>query len=176
MAACRRQRGETLAEILVSVTILGIVAVGVVGALASNITVSSADRNTSTAEPIMRSFGAWVETSLGSAGGFRPCSTNGSPANPYFGTGVGQYTSPAIGFTVPESAPSGTTVRVRDWGANSGVKFWNGSQTASFATTCTFSFDPASPGYSAPNLQQLVVEVRVPGGSTLRSTVELRKP
>jgi type II secretory pathway pseudopilin PulG len=57
----RGEAGETLAEILVSTTILGIVGVGIIGAIASVLTSTDVDRAASRAETVLRSYAAAVQ-------------------------------------------------------------------------------------------------------------------
>lgn len=180
----RSESGETLAELLVSVAILGILAVGVVGALASDITVSSADRDTASAEAVTRSFGAWITRTLGSPSGYRACTTTGSTTNPYYGTGTGKWTSPGLGYT----APSGFSATVTGWGSNGGVTFWdgtsgfagalNGSTANVVGTTCpSTAISVGSAGPASRGLQQLSIRVSkagVLGAAT--ATIQVREP
>jgi hypothetical protein len=53
--------GETLAELLVTVTLLGIVGAGVIGAIATILLANSADRRAADGEAVMRTFVAAVQ-------------------------------------------------------------------------------------------------------------------
>lgn len=57
----RDERGETLAEVLVSTTLLGIIGVGLIGAIATVLISTDVDRKTSQAETILRSYVAAVQ-------------------------------------------------------------------------------------------------------------------
>jgi Tfp pilus assembly protein PilV len=57
----RAERGETLAEVLVSTTLLGIIGVGIIGAIAAVLTSTDIDRKDSRAETVLRSYVAAVE-------------------------------------------------------------------------------------------------------------------
>jgi hypothetical protein len=54
-------RGETLAELLVTVTLLGIVGAGVVGAIGTILVANHADRRAADGEAVMRTFVAAVQ-------------------------------------------------------------------------------------------------------------------
>lgn len=86
----RGHAGETLAEVLVTTTtLLGIVGVGVIGAIASILISSDVDRQWSHGETVMRSFVAAVEHAP-----YADCTTT---ANPYA----------SINFAAPKH-PNGT--------------------------------------------------------------------
>jgi hypothetical protein len=57
----RGERGETLAEVLVSTTLLGIIGIGIIGAIASALISTDIDRKTSRSETILRSYVAAVQ-------------------------------------------------------------------------------------------------------------------
>lgn len=81
----RGEAGETLAEILVSTTLLGIVGIGVIGAIASVLISTDIDRKTSQAETVLRSYAAAI-TRAEYADGATP----------------GSYAPDAVDFDVPE--------------------------------------------------------------------------
>jgi hypothetical protein len=54
-------RGETLAELLVTVTLLGIVGAGVIGAIATILLANTSDRRAADGEAVMRTFVAAVQ-------------------------------------------------------------------------------------------------------------------
>lgn len=112
----RASAGETLIETLVSIALLGVIAVGVVGALGSEVIASARDRETATTESVVRSFAAWVDNNVGATTAtYRQC-TAGSAANPYYGSGTGQWTSASLGWVTP----AGFTASVVRWGPNLG--------------------------------------------------------
>lgn len=74
----RGERGETLVEILVSTTLLGIIGVGIIGAIASVLISTDIDRKSSAAETIVRSYAAAMQRAP-----YQPC-----PDADYGGVGV----------------------------------------------------------------------------------------
>ena len=56
----RGEAGETLAEILVSTTLLGIIGVGIIGAIASVLISTDIDRKGSEAETVIRSYASAI--------------------------------------------------------------------------------------------------------------------
>jgi Tfp pilus assembly protein PilE len=73
-----RERGETLIELIVSTTLLGILGVGMLTALSSTIIVSNADRGFAGTETVLRSYATTLESRE-----YKPCTSPGSPASPY---------------------------------------------------------------------------------------------
>jgi Tfp pilus assembly protein PilV len=57
----RGERGETLAEVLVSTTLLGIIGIGIVGAIAAVLISTDIDRRVSAGETVLRSYVAAIE-------------------------------------------------------------------------------------------------------------------
>jgi hypothetical protein len=57
----RGERGETLAEVLVSTTLLGIIGVGIIGAIATVLISSDIDRRVSAGETVLRSYVSAIE-------------------------------------------------------------------------------------------------------------------
>lgn len=64
----RGERGETLAEVLVSTTLLGIIGIGIIGAIASVLISTDIDRRVSAGEVVLRSYVAAIE-----AADYAPC-------------------------------------------------------------------------------------------------------
>ena len=92
----RGERGETLVEILVSTTLLGIIGVGIIGAIASVLISTDIDRKSSAAETVIRSYAAAVQRAA-----YQPC-----PG--------ADYSSVAVGFDPPPNYAA-TVVRVTAW-------------------------------------------------------------
>jgi type II secretory pathway pseudopilin PulG len=65
----RGEHGETLAEVLVSTTLLGIIGIGLIGAIAAVLISTDVDRKTSQAETVLRSYVAAVQDASYEAGG-----------------------------------------------------------------------------------------------------------
>ena len=137
------QTGETLVEILVSTTLLGIVGIGIIGAIASVLISTDIDRKSSQSEVIIRSFAASIQRAP-----FRTCAT---PAN--FGTEF--------------SAPDPFVATVTD------VSYWDGTRPTVVPTvspapkqSSALNFGPCSNG-TDHGLQQVKLEVSRRGASRL---------
>ena len=172
-------RGETLVETLVSVVLLAIVAIGVVGALGSDILFSARDRENTTSEAVLRSFASWVDRNVADTTSRYheiACGGAGTPApNPYYGTGTGQWTTANLGFTAPTGF-SATVVRwgaTLSWGTGSsagGVGYWPDSSSLSGTPVVTC---PAPAGA----LLQLTLRVEPASGRSVQSLdVVVRRP
>jgi hypothetical protein len=125
MARGHGHAGETLAEVLVTTTLLGIVGVGVIGAIASILISNDADRQASHGETVMRSFAAIVEQAnyaacegtaspYGSSAGFVPPSySNGAPAFRVAVTSVASWNGagPTVVTTAPQDPMTQVTFR-----------------------------------------------------------------
>lgn len=138
-------RGETLVETLISVILLGLLASGIVTALATTINASDLDARQSAAEPALRSYAAaWSRVP------YQAC-TAGSTSNPYGSSDPSGYT-----------APNGFTASVTS------VKFWDGTSAspAVFAATC--------PSGADQGLQELTLQVRPPRGATQTIAIDKR--
>jgi hypothetical protein len=81
----RGERGETLAEVLVSTTLLGIIGIGIIGAIASVLISTDIDRRVSAGETVLRSYVAVIE-----AADYQPCNL----AAPDYSPGKVDYTPP----------------------------------------------------------------------------------
>ena len=57
----RGEAGETLAEILVSTTLMGIIAIGIIGSIATVLISTDIDRKVSQAETVLRSYVAAIQ-------------------------------------------------------------------------------------------------------------------
>lgn len=95
----RSEAGETLAEVVVSTVILGIVGVGIIGAIATVLISSDVDRSVSRAETVLRSYVAAVQ-----AAPYAPCG------------GAGAYAPGSVDYTVPQRFDATVT----------GVAYWDG--------------------------------------------------
>jgi hypothetical protein len=103
-------RGESLIELLVALTLLGLAVVAIVSGLGTSAVISDIHRKQATAGAEVRSFAEKIENTVAAGGGYTPC------AGP--GTYTGGYTAPS-GFT-----PTVTLVR-----------YWNGSGWSSTCAT-----------------------------------------
>lgn len=142
----REQTGETLVEILVSTTLLGIVGIGIIGAIASVLISTDVDRKSSQSEVIIRSFAAAIQRT-----GFVTC---GSP----------------IDYKDAFSAPGVFVATVTD------VSYWDGTRPTVVPTvspapkqSSALNFGACSSG-TDHGLQQIKLEVSRPGASRLGRT------
>jgi type II secretory pathway pseudopilin PulG len=105
--------GETLVELLVAMSILGVAVVALVSGIGTSVLVSDVHRKEATAGAVVRSYGEAIAASV-------DASTSGYDATC---AGASAYLSPA-GFV----APSGFTATV------TAISYWNGS---GFVSTCS---------------------------------------
>ena len=139
----REQTGETLVEILVSTTLLGIVGIGIIGAIASVLISTDVDRKSSQSEVIIRSFAAAIQRA-----GFVTCGSPGDYAGAF-------------------SAPGVFVATVTD------VSYWDGTKPTVVPTvspapkqSSALNFGACSGG-TDNGLQQVKLEVSRPGASRL---------
>jgi hypothetical protein len=143
----RGARGETLAELLVATSLLGIVGVGVIGAIATILIANESDRRASESETVMRNFVAAVEQA--------PYATCAGPDGP--------YRPDAIGFSLPTSDHGTYRATIGD------ARTWNGTGPDVTFTPCG-SVDDAG-------LQRLTLtlEQTAPHRETKRLTATIYK-
>jgi Tfp pilus assembly protein PilV len=108
-------RGESLLEVLIAVTIMGVALVAIVGGLVTGILVSDVHRRQATASASVRDYAEAIENAV-AGGGYVPCG------------GAANYASPA-GFAVP----SGYSMSV----VAGSVRYWAGGGWQSTCTTDT---------------------------------------
>ena len=141
----REETGETLVEILVSSTLLGIIGIGIIGAIASVLISTDIDRKTSQSEVIINSFAAAIQRA--------PFQTCGSPA----------------GYNGAFTAPGSFVATVTD------VSYWDGTKPTVVPTVVTTPSTPPQSsalnfGKSCGTdhgLQQIKLEVTRSGSSRL---------
>jgi type II secretory pathway pseudopilin PulG len=109
----RDDRGESLLELLVAVTIMGIAVVAVVGGIGTGILMSDIHRKQATAGAYVRDYAEAVEKAVAA-----------SPS--------GYVANCAPNYAASFTPPGGYTAQI------TAVSFWNGS---SFPTTCDASAD-----------------------------------
>ena len=144
----RGQGGETLVEILVSTTLLGIIGIGIIGAIASVLISTDIDRKSSEAETVIRSYASAIQRA-----GYQPCAS------------FDAYAPGAVGFTPPARYGAKVTK----------VRFWDGggptvvptsappppqNPNLKFADSCTNGVDPG--------LQEVAIQVDAVGGRANR--------
>ncbi|HEY0165440.1 MAG TPA: hypothetical protein VGB75_00230 [Jatrophihabitans sp.] len=96
-----RDRGETLLELLIGLTIMAVAVVAVVGGLVASIAVSDIHRKQATAGAAVRDYAENVEKFVAGAG-YTACAAPSA------------YSPGAVGFTAP-SGYVATAVTVRHW-------------------------------------------------------------
>ncbi len=111
----RDARGETLIELLVAMSILGVAVVALVGGIGTSIVVTDAHRKQATAEAVIHTFAESIESSVAAI----PTAYASCPS-------LSTYTTPA-GFAVPAGFTAAVTA----------VTYWNGAPAGSFVTTCS---------------------------------------
>jgi type II secretory pathway pseudopilin PulG len=109
------QRGETLVEILVTVSIMSIAFVGILAGIGVTFMATDSHRQDATAEAVLRSYAERMQDPTGMA--YVNCATTAT------------YGIPA-GFSVP-ATPTGWTAVVTN------ELNWQGDTPPTFATTCT---------------------------------------
>jgi prepilin-type N-terminal cleavage/methylation domain-containing protein len=112
--ADREERGETLIELLITVTIMGVLFVAVMAGVATSITMSDFHRQDGTAEGVIRAYAERIS----------------DPTDvPYVDCGsvtTASYATP-IGFILPNA----------DWTASvTSVTFWQGALPPVFSSVC----------------------------------------
>ena len=142
----QEQTGETLVEILVSSTLLGIIGIGIIGSIASVLISTDVDRKASQSEVIINSFAAAIQHA--------PFQPGCSPAV-YAGV-----------FSAPGSFVATVTA----------VTYWDGTKPTVVPTVVTtpssppqssaLNFGACSPG-TDHGLQQIKLEVSRQGSSRL---------
>ena len=145
----REQTGETLVEILVSSTLLGIIGIGIIGSIASVLISTDIDRKASQSEVIINSFAAAIQRA--------PFQTCGSP---------GAYKG---AFSAPGSFVATVT----------NVTYWDGTKPTVVPTvipapkqTSALNFGACSVLGADYGLQQIKLEV-TRRGSSRRGRAEL---
>ena len=150
----RGERGETLAEVLVSTTLLGIIGLGIIGAIASVLISTDIDRRVSAGETVLRSYVAAIE-----AAQYEPCA------------GADSYAPDAVGYVDPQK-PANFTARVSE------VRYPDLTPTRPVLppSTVQMTFPNASGSCTAdPGIQRISVEVQSTGSRQTTERVEFVK-
>lgn len=100
--AAGRDRGETLLELLIALTIMSIAVVAIVGGLLAGVAVSDIHRKQSTAAAAVRDYAENVEKHVANTG-YIACAAPSS------------YAPGAVGYTTVPSGYTATPVAVRYW-------------------------------------------------------------
>jgi type II secretory pathway pseudopilin PulG len=150
-------RGESLLELLVAVTIMGVAVVAMVGGIGTGILMSDIHRKQATAGAYVRDYAEAIENTVSGSATPATCATT-TPATCYAPCATtARYASPA-GF----SAPPGYA-----WSIVSGsMRYWSGS-----------GWQPACPATGDTGLQKFTVQVAsADGRANERVVVVLRRP
>jgi Tfp pilus assembly protein PilV len=109
------ERGETLLELLVTVTIMGIAFVGILAGIGTTFMATDSHRQEATAETVLRNYAERLQDPTGVP--YVNCATTAA-----------NYTS-VNGFTVP-ATPAGWTAVVTT------LLYWQGDTPPTFTSTC----------------------------------------
>jgi hypothetical protein len=159
LAARHDERGETLMEVMMTVTIVGIAIVGLVGSLAALLRFSGVDRSVTNSETALVSFVEGLKA--------LPYEACGGAQTPYSTSYQAALPSPP-GFTLyaADAIPSGTDLKGAYLVRLDSVQYWNGATSpAAFQSTC--------PAGGDPGLQQLTARawsVDFDGGTPVIAT------
>ena len=168
MTARRRREdaGETLLELLLTITVLGITVVSVLGAVLIAVDSSSLDRRAVQAQSLLKSWGEYVvgQTTDAGAGAYVPCASTTT-----YTSGVWAYSPQSSGGPL-QNLPTGFTATVAS------VKYWNGTTFTSGSGAggaCVAATDDT--GVQRVELQMTVANSLYPG-LTSKYVVFVRKP
>ncbi len=163
-ARSRNQVGESLVELLATITIVSICVVGLVAALGVNFVFSSTNRETERGHQILVRY---AEALAGES--YQACA-NGGPT-PYAAAAVSDLPSTNLPDNVTVGAPGAIPASAEAYDLSvESVQYWNGdSSPATFSNTCPVAGDP--------KFQQLVLKVHSGDGSDVeRITIFKRLP
>jgi hypothetical protein len=116
-AAADREGGETLLEIIVAVTVLGLAITALLGGLATAVFGSSLHRRQADVSVVMTSAVEWVKQQR-----YVACATKSSYLDTFAYPGYTVGTTPADGITIER--PAGTPV----WRVTFAIRDWNGGE------------------------------------------------
>lgn len=147
--AGRSERGESLLELLVALSIMSVAVIAVIGAIATSVRLSDVHRRQTVARSYLTDFAETVEASVAASptSGYKACAaTNGSDYD-------GLY-----------SAPSPYEDKVVS------VEYWNATAKTWGTSGCTTSNDSG--------IQRLSLRVRVTSGNTVSEGIQIiiRRP
>ena len=106
----RHDAGETLVELVLTVTIMSIAVVSVIGALATGVRVSDIHRKHATAGAAVRAFAEALHASVAGAGGYLEDICDGDP--------VSAYQSQVASIYTPPTNYQASVTQVRFWHPN----------------------------------------------------------
>jgi prepilin-type N-terminal cleavage/methylation domain-containing protein len=151
--ALHGEEGFSLAEVLVTIVIVGVTFAALLGGLFTSISVSSLHRKQAAADALARSAAEWVKDSV--ANPYVPCATSGT------------YSF----STLP--VPSGFSVSIPVPPAV-GVENWNPVGTVPVASSYSPQFEPSQSGCTDHGLQRITIVVRS-SDSQVVETVQVLK-
>jgi prepilin-type N-terminal cleavage/methylation domain-containing protein len=118
----RSDRGETLVELLVAITILGIAGAAILAGMASSVQASTINRNQAGGGAYLRSGAEAVQRAVDASGKYASC-----------GSAVATYTSAASSVLSSTDVSNGYAIQVLDpvqsWAKVSGVPQWSSCDT-----------------------------------------------
>ena len=131
-----------------STTLLGIIGIGIIGAIASVLISTDVDRKSSEAETVIRSYASAIQQA-----GYQPCAS------------VGAYAPDAVGFTRPARYDATVTA----------VRYWDGLGPTVVPTVApppaqdpNLVFVDSCANGSDPGLQEVKIQVDAVGGRANR--------
>jgi prepilin-type N-terminal cleavage/methylation domain-containing protein len=151
--------GFSLAEILVTIVIVGVVFTAILNELLVSITVSALNRKQATADTLARSAAEWIKNSVQTH--YLPCA--GAPNPTYTFTGL-PLSPDASGYSVQ----LGTN-------GSSGVEYWNGATIPPGASPVFVSTCPPPPKTADQGLQRITISVTSPDGQATESVQVLKR-
>jgi prepilin-type N-terminal cleavage/methylation domain-containing protein len=142
----RAEEGFSLAEILVTIVIVGITFTAILGALTTSITVSALQRKQATADTVARSAGEWVKDSV---------------QNPYMNC-PGNNTYSLSGLSVPSDFSVAIT----------GVDYWDGVGPSGGAYSPAFAGSCPSPD---KGLQRITIQATSSDGQATETVQVIKR-
>jgi len=146
-----REEGFSLAELLVTIVIVGVTFTALLGGLITSTSVSALHRKQAAADAVARSAAEWIKDSV--ANHYVPCATSGT----YSFSGL--------------PVPSGYSVSI----PIAGVENWNPAPVGAVTAPYTPTFETSQPGCSDHGLQRITIVVVSSSDSQLTETVQVLK-
>jgi len=148
----QREEGFSLAELLVTIVIVGVTFTALLGGVMTSTSVSALHRKQAAADAVARSAAEWIKDSVATP--YQACATSS------------MYNTRLAALSVPSgysaSIPSG------------GVENWNPVGTTPIAAPYSPHFEPSQAGCTDSGLQRITIEITYPD-SQVPLTVQVLK-